>query len=330
MGSGNSSGGSSSGEIDYPDYMESRHETWLTQLNNNIIAAKVGNSPFHSLTTVSPDTSTAAMWSAVCTLETAVNAISVTGSFSTMVALANTKVDAAIDEPTFVNSSPGATAAISDSVAAWTAIYNEEVDNVTIPKFRAGMRDINAVMSSAFVLGEAYIDAARDRDIAQYQGELRMKAFLQADEIASKEALMENDFNLRLQIAKMDAIMKTAEGLLAHHINLLEYNKVVAHYAIEAKRITIAAENEENMNNLKILDMDARWDFDIYQYGANMLAAISGGTACPPHRSQDATALGGALSGAAAGAMLGSAIPGVGTGVGALAGGAAGLLMSFL
>lgn len=319
---GTSSGGSSSGEIDYPDYMEDRHKLWLTQLSDNILAARVGNSPFAGLVTPSPDSSIAAMWSAVCTLETKVDAINVTTNFNTMIATAISRVDAAIDEPTFVNSTPGATAGIEAAVTAWSAIYNEEVDNVTIPKFRGGMRDINAVMSSAFVLGEAYIDAARDRDIAHFQADLSMKSFLQADEISSREAMAENDFNLKLQVAKMNSIVQVADSLLTKHIGILEYDKVVAHYALEAKRLAIAAVNEEALSNIKFLDMDARWDFDIYQYGANMLAAISGGVANPPMRSSASTALGGALSGAGAGAMIGSTIgsPGVGAAIGGLVG----------
>lgn len=325
---GSSGGGSSSGSVEYMDYMVEHHNRWLNQLENNIISAKVGNSPFAELVSPDPDSNLAAMWSAVCTLETAVDAISVTGSFSTMVALAMTKVDAAFDAPTFVNSTPAAASAISDSVAAWTAIYNEEVDNVTIPKFRGGMRDIGAVMSSAFVLGEAYLDASRDRDIANYQAELRMKTFLLADELNSREAMAENEFNLKIELSKADAILKTADSLLTKQIAVLEYRKIIAHYAIEAKRLAIAALNEQATNDTKFIDMDSRWDFDIYQYGANMLAAISGGVATPPQRSQGMSALGGALSGAASGAMVGSSFGPYGTAIGAGVGAIAGYAMS--
>ena len=91
---------------------------------------------------------------------------------------------------------------------------------------------------------------------------------------------------------------------------------------IEGKRIKIVAEKEELDMNTKIDESDALWDLEVFQHGANMLAAIGGGTANPKGKepSQAQSVIGGALSGAAAGSMIS---PGWGTVIGAVLGAAA-------
>lgn len=65
-----------------------------------------------------------------------------------------------------------------------------------------------------------------------------------------------------------------------------------------------------------------RWDMEIFQNGANMLASIGAGTRVPGKPSKTQSAIGGALSGAAIGAQVGGPI---GAGIGAVVGGLSGL-----
>jgi hypothetical protein len=163
------------------------------------------------------------------------------------------------------------------------------------------MRDINAVMTSAFVLGRANIEAARGHDVAKYQADLRLKAF-------SDDALKLIDLKLRYQLA-------------------------VAQTLTEQQRIAIVAQTEEEQANTEYAMKDALWDIELYQYGANLLAGIGGGTsvAGASKLSKTQSTIGGALSGAAAGMALGAMQgapfgPGVGTAAGAVIGGLAGYL----
>ncbi len=83
---------------------------------------------------------------------------------------------------------------------------------------------------------------------------------------------------------------------------------------------------EQVDQDFNIIDIDARWDMDVYQYGTNLLAGIAGGTVSPggdAQMSKGQSAIGGALSGAAMGAAIGG---GPGALVGGVLGGIGGLL----
>ena len=93
--------------------------------------------------------------------------------------------------------------------------------------------------------------------------------------------------------------------------------------SIEGNRIKIVALKEETDMNAEIDKFDALWDLETFQYGANLLAAISGGTTGPQKPSTAASVIGGAMSGMSAGAMVGGSW---GAAIGGILGGAAGLL----
>jgi hypothetical protein len=75
---------------------------------------------------------------------------------------------------------------------------------------------------------------------------------------------------------------------------------------IEASRIKLVAKKEEADRNAGIEEADAKWDLGVFQSGANLLAAIGGGTAVPymPGTNTTASTIGGALSVIGAGAQI--------------------------
>jgi len=81
---------------------------------------------------------------------------------------------------------------IQDAVDAFEAIVDDHVSTDILPRFQAGMYDINAVQSSAFTLGQAVIEAQADREVAQYQGEIRTKAFMQGDALNAESTKQKN------------------------------------------------------------------------------------------------------------------------------------------
>jgi len=255
-------GGGSSGAVSWPVYMQDTHADWLNDsgadaISSSITAimnAAIGNSPWATEVAYDPDTDLTALLAAPNVLQTLVTLLSTGTTLDALVSniLSDTYIDTAVTE----------------YAADLDARLNAEV----IPRFEAGMRDINAVVSSAFVIGKALIEENQDRQVALYSSQLHLKA--------------KSDDSLKIVMMK------------------LEYQKAVSQMIAEAYRIKIVAKKEETDMNLKIGESDAMWDLDVFKSGAAMLAAISGGVPSEKLPSQGASMLGGALSGAAAGAMI--------------------------
>ena len=287
-------GGSSSGAVDYPDYMKTQHETWLDEIAALITTAVDGGSPFASTEAYDPTTRIATMDTAVCSFNTVVDALSNEDDWESAVDAAVAKIDAAVVDDDYVTA----------DIASYAAILDDQITDVILPAFQTGMRDLNAVYSSAFVMGEATIYGMRDRDVAKYTSELKLK----------------------LNIQRIEMIKSSVEIMLNTLMKRVEFEQAVAHYTVEASRIGIVAFKEQTDQDILLDDMDARWDLDVYQYGANMLAGIGGGTRSAGSQTGMSKTQS-ALSGAAAGASMGTAIsPGYGTAIGAVVGGIAGYL----
>ena len=141
------------------------------------------------------------------------------------------------------------------------------------------MRDINAVMTSTFVIGESMILAKKVRDVAKFRGDLSAK----------------------LQLQRNEMVMTGAESILRMNVAKAELQKTVSHYTIEANRLRIVAEKEKKDIENNITVAGAKWELEVWQHGANLLAAIGGGTMVPRTQGSDGpsdfqTAIGGALA----------------------------------
>lgn len=187
-------------------------------------------------------------------------------------------------------------ATIDDLVTEYAADLDARFLSETVPRYERGMQDINAVSSSAFAIGRALIEENLDRQVAKFSAEVHMKS--------------KSDDALRIVQMK------------------LEYQRIATATLIELYRIKIVAKKEENDVTMDIDDRDAKWDLEVFQYGANLLASIGGGTNGTQKPSQWQSAIGGAFSGAAAGANLGGQFGY--SGWGAIGGGILGAASAFL
>jgi hypothetical protein len=262
--------------------------------------------------------------------------------------------DTEVDNAAAVFDADGVTEmAIVTDVDAFSDQMNDEIDDKILPRFRRGMQNIGAVVSSAFPLGEALIYAFGARDVAKYNGDLRVAATLKNADVDI--AIM----NKNLEVSKSN-LSKDVQVALANMNKDIEIGEVNAHkdldyerlyisgteqmvnfiaqkfgwlsnytqFAVESNRIKIVAKSEQAAKDAEIDENDALWDLEVLQYGANLLAAPAGGTAVTRTKASGntgASVLGGAMSGVAAGSMIS---PGIGTVVGAVVGGAAGYFMS--
>lgn len=301
MGGSSGGGGSSSGKVDYPEYIKAAHNDWLdntgadtmTSSIVDLMNAAIGASPFAAAIAYDPTDDLAAAWAAVCAFNSVVDAMDHESDWLSAMSAATTEFENNLIDDTF----------IADEVTSFLQLQADLIEYQVLPKFRGGYRDANAVMSSAFAIGEAVIWGMSNRDVAKYHTEL----------------------SLRLNMAKVELVTKSAEVMLNSQIARVDFEKAVAHISVEAKRIDIVASKEEADQQMSWDESDALWDMKAYHYGVEVMAGISGAisSSSSDQPSTGQSALGGALSGAAAGAMVGG-VPG------AIIGGVLGLGASLL
>ncbi len=301
---GSSGGGGSSGKVSHSAYLETVHKDWLDKTGTDTIEksmtevmdSALGNSPWTGKTAYDPDADISAYEAVIAAFKTILSGISDTDDWETIYNKASSTI------------TPVTEATIAADISAFANQLDDEITTKVLPRFRRGMQDINAVVSSAFVIGESVIEAFRDRDVAKFSSGLRIA--LEAK-------------NSELMISGTDQMLR----LMLQRLGLEEtYMKVF----VEGQRIKIVAKKEENDQNAKFDEEDALWDLGVFQYGANLLAGIQGGTTAPDTKkpSQWQSAIGGALTGATAGYNVGSS-SGNG-GWGAVIGGILGGASSFL
>lgn len=294
-------GGGSSGKVDYPEYLKEIHGDILDHdgddaPSSSVVdlynAALTAGSPFSGETAYDPSTAIGAMTTELGLLATKVNAIDPDGDWEDFIDAAATKIDAKLASAAEINASVDA--------------FSDKLDDIettdTLPKFKAGLRNINAVMSSAFVIGQSNIQAFKARDVADYTGKLRLQVKMDRDRY----------------------VIDSASKLIEFTLSAIELKKNLTHYTTEIQRLNIVASKEEIDTQLTIDDLDAKWDLELVSYINNCIAAIAGASTVKDGLSGPSmlrSTLGGALSGGAAGFMMGGP-PGaaVGAGIGALAG----------
>ena len=335
LGGSGSSGGGSSGQVSYPAYMMGWHQDVLNHTTDlptlsvtDAMNAAFGNSPFTGETAYDPDAEVAAILTASQDLDDLVTLLSQGTGLDALISsiLDDSRIATAIaDFDTVIDD------IIVDHNADIGAVINQsniELVNAVavnqVPMFEAGMRDIGAVVSSAFPIGKSIID----KTVVDQTAKLAADIALQTGKYSGE---------LRLQLAKFAADMHTKmfnESAIAIVQLKLQYQYQLSALTIEANRLKIVAKKEEADTNLKLVEVDATWDLEVFKYGSNVLGSIAGTATNQGTKmgggSQVGSAIGGALSGAAAGAMMGSVVPGIGTAVGAVAGGVIGLASGFL
>lgn len=301
---GGSSGGSSgSGKVSYATYMQDAHEDWLDNAGTDTMTSSIvdlmetahGSSPFAGITATDPDADITAYEAAVAAFSAFVLAVDPETNWETYIGSATTEIDDNILDDT----------TLLAEIAANDAIVDSRITTTILPRFQAGMRDINAVVSSAFVIGQSNIESEAQLDKNKFAADLRLQNYRQRN----------------------DMIMAGTKDILNLLIQKLEYYKIANHYIIESKRIKNVMLTEEIDKNVHFDEKDTVWDMSVYQYGGNVMAAIHGGAASTTGNqpSVASKALGGALSGAAAGAVASGGNP-VGAGIGAAIGVAGSIL----
>ena len=209
--------------------------------------------------------------------------------------------------------------AVRDLVAAERSLLEDALDQDVMPRVEVGMRDINAVNSSAFVIAKANLEDSKEKELYKFSAELQYRL-------------------LNIVIDRYKTHLSWTSGILGTQM--------------DAVQMFLATEFQYSAfwNETKV--GQRRWRSEMNEYYRVAVGALqspgtvskssgsSGGGggysvprntpgygAGPVTQSQPVgSSMGSAISGAATGAMIGTAIaPGVGTligaGLGLLAGG---------
>jgi hypothetical protein len=289
--------------IEYPGYMQVQHEFWLdgggtgaddTKGLTLAIKNALATNPYLNLVAYNPATDVAAMATAISTFSSTVSSINAHTDYDTYHTAAAAQIDATISPETYI---------VARTQAHATAL-DTELNAKVIPRYNAGMRDINAVQTSAFVIGRAIIELDRNDKVDKFMADMRFAA----------------------DAKRGDLIQAATNEMIRLYLQKIELGRVIAAITIEQLRLAIAANADYKTDTRAIEADEARWPLEAYKYGANMLASIGGGTtsSVPMDGNKTARIIGAGLSGAIMGASIGSSFGGNGAGYGALLGGALG------
>jgi len=292
-----------------------------------------------SVGTVDPD-SDVESWLATADAAAAgdLDTLDVDSAISTIIASARINASQVVAEAVASAGTSGYDQVIERARAGFEARAKRDHLN-SISQFTGPMADVNAVNTSAFVIGMAKLERDLADRLAQFETEFILPinregitAFIEAFRVVAQQHLaVKAQVHLAQQQNKANYILN-ATNLIATQLRAklqAEQSLVELQKSVSSAKI-VAGVDEEQQN----LDVDVKgqqWDLELFQQGANILSAVSGSvvpTAARPSRIS--SGLSGALGGASAMDAAASIIPGVGTAVGAGVGGAVGLVAGLL
>jgi hypothetical protein len=329
-------GGSASGEIAYPAYLENVHSSWLggsgiitTEHVQGLLKAAINSdTPYTDHTVYDPDNKISeaeAKLDAYCAEVTGTNAVTEwTNVINAIVAVLDNSTTFPTAQIIETNAFDNAAAAAEN--ATTNPAIQQVVDTFTtrslqrhfdaISTFSAGAVEFNAVNTSAFILGKAILEMDRVKEINNFEANLIQQTFntgysAAVGAIANSRSDTNRSRNIILA-SSMNSVIELIKFRMAQYGNaaqLLDQHKFRA----------IVAKTDEGEVQLKANVEDALWDFQLYQHAGNVMAAITGAATVPRGPGGAERVLSGVLGGAAVGAQVGGPIgAGVGAGIGGL------------
>jgi len=264
MGGGGGGGGTQKTYIRYADYIEDEHKHVLyyySKLWENLET----QSPFRNYTDVEVDD---AFFGAGYAISSFPSLYDMFGKF--MAGLDIEVLFTQIFEDT-VNSP-----IVNALVSAEAAMMDDDIVMNSLPRMQAGLRDINSVISSSFVIGKSIIEDARVKSLNRFSAELRYR------------------------------LIPLVPGRWMGH---LDWNKGVVGVYAELMKLYFSAKTDVDEINYAMKTKHLLWPFTILEYERAALGALQGATTQKSEvagASKAARAISGALTGAAMGAMVGT------------------------
>ena len=229
-------GGSSnetSNTIRYAPYLESAHQTLLTKTLAFANTASV-NSPYANYTELSIED---AFFGAGYTISSFPSMYDMFGKF-----MAGLDIEILFNEA-FEDTINGP---VIDAIIADEAIkLSDDLENEASPRYELGMRDINAVMSSTFVVGKAMMEGARTKALSKFSSSFRASLLPVVTQRWSKHL----DWN-------KEVIESYTSLIQAYITNRLELDK----------------------HNLDVASKDVLWPFEAFEGFRDAVGVLTGAT----------------------------------------------------
>lgn len=281
MGSSGSSGsGGGTYTMRYASYVEDRHKVFLDD-TYAYRKSVIENNPYDEFTEVPVDEG---FFGVGYLLSSFPALFDVYGKF-----VAGLDIDALWEE---ILASTTESPAASALVTAESALLDEELEEAVLPKFMAGMRDMNATMSSTFINGKALLYGSKQKQVAKFSSELKWK------------------------------LVGIAEDRYKAH---LAWNQSVASSYADLFKTYFGVKDGISRLNYDIKSKDSLWPLTVMDFERANLGALQGAMKQSTDKdSGGGSFLGGVFSGAAAGGMLSAGNP-LGMVAGAALGGVASL-----
>jgi len=306
-----SSGGSGSGAISFPAYVQTIHGRLLDdegtdQPDTSVMAAintAAAANPFVGVLAYDPGTELTEITTSLGTYLTVVSGLVNTTDYTTAynTALGLIALDSATLDVITLNDTE-----INADIAAYENLVTQQLETGALPQFRAGMLNIGAVNGSAFVIGEALLRAFSARDVSKYATDVRSGLLAKQEELNAQLTIKYRELEAQHKIRRGELVRQATVQMLAELLKQAELYGSHVSYTIDNARTTTIARQEENSAQADYNEKETLWELELYQYIGNMLAAPGGGTASTQKKGSKAqSALGGTLSGAAVGASVG-------------------------
>jgi hypothetical protein len=154
-------------------------------------------------------------------------------------------------------------------VSAEAALLDDDIEINSIPRLQTGMRDINAVMGSSYIIGRAIIEDARVKSISKFSADLKYR------------------------------LIPVASSRWSTH---LDWNKGVVGVYAELMKFYYSAKVDVDEANYAMAAKNSLWPFTVLDFERAALGALQGAMNTKTDVAGASTAskvIGGALSGAA-------------------------------
>jgi hypothetical protein len=281
-GGGSGGGGKTESTIRYAPYIEAHHSTFLDNIASSV-ASTIGNSPFIGYI---PIDYLSGFFGVGYALSSFPSLYDMYGKF-----MAGLDVDALYTQilQDSINNP-----AINNLVSDHALELADDIIQNASPRLVTGLRDINSVVSSSFIVGKAMLETARIKALSKY------------------------DMSLRV------TMIPVADSRWSSH---LTWNKGVVMTYAEILKLYFSAAMDMDNHNYSMVTKDILWPFTVLEYQRAALGAMQGASNSKSDVAGASTGqkvIGGALTGAAAGAMAGAAYGTIGGYPGAIVGGVVG------
>ena len=317
-------GGSVSGEVILPIIVDENLEYWLKDADDSIrdfTAEAVKDNPFETADLVSPTALFDNSLARFCIFHDKVMDQPHSFNWDEIVqnalsSLQTADVIAEIDPQSDSDLTSDLVTAVIDKAtqSALSAINQNVIDDLvnafrtsqdtdfqkTLSQFNAGMADMNAENSSAFLWGQALLYSENEKRISEFRSQQtsnsyneNLRSFIQAYTGKFSEVirarLEENQQNLR-------AIIQTSGMQLQSREMALEMDMAASHLYGELTRMKIIGESEHELRRLKLMEKKRRYPIELYAAAGSAVSTHLGASAFAPYGPSDLqTAMGAGL-----------------------------------